>query len=432
MSEKKSVFNWQIYIGFVLVATGGLFLADQLLKDLNLMATFWPLLVVLLGVTFFVGMLVAGRRGSGLAIPGAVITVLGILLFVQNLFDLWETWAYAWALLISAVGIGLLIMNLYIKRLALRRVAGLILGIGLLLFVVFGILFELIFFSTRPDSASGFFLGAGLVLLGLFILFSRILFGKGKRDIEVEEEPFVTEPAEGSIEGVKEVTGPEMADLPLGEALHPLPEGANFTGLHFKSLGEVILAQGDTCDLRIEGEEELLKEIQVEAGEGFLSITYKTTVVDWMNLKKVFGEKPLRYYVTMQTIEQLDLSGVGDLHADHLIGENLSIAHSGLGKMTVTGLSYQSLDVALDGLGEMMLEGEVQVQNVDLGGAGGYLAEDLKSQQANVSLTGAGLGRVWVEAELNAKISGAGSILYKGTPTIEKKVTGLGSIKPLE
>ena len=164
MTEHKTTFNWQLYVGFILIAAGGLFLADQLLPDLDLMEKFWPLLIVLFGITLFLGMLVARRRAAGLAIPGTVITALGLLFFVQNLFDLWETWAYAWALLISAVGVGMLIMNLYIKRLALRRVAGLILGICLLLFVVFGILFELVFFSSRMDTASGLFLGTGLVL----------------------------------------------------------------------------------------------------------------------------------------------------------------------------------------------------------------------------------------------------------------------------
>ncbi|MEA3326118.1 MAG: DUF5668 domain-containing protein, partial [Chloroflexota bacterium] len=85
MAKKRTIFNWQFYFGFVLIVTGGLFLADQLL-DVEIMPYFWPLLIILLGVTFFVGMVAAGKRGSGLAIPGAVITMLGILLFIQNTF----------------------------------------------------------------------------------------------------------------------------------------------------------------------------------------------------------------------------------------------------------------------------------------------------------------------------------------------------------
>jgi len=71
MAKHKSFFNWQIYLGFVLVVTGGLFLADQLLSVV-IMAYFWPLIIVLFGVTFFGGMLAARRKGAGLAIPGTV------------------------------------------------------------------------------------------------------------------------------------------------------------------------------------------------------------------------------------------------------------------------------------------------------------------------------------------------------------------------
>jgi hypothetical protein len=425
MSDKKTVFNWQLFFGFVLVVTGGLFLADQLIDELNLMETFWPLLIVLLGVTFFVGMLVAGKRGSGLAIPGSIITTLGLLLFIQNLFSLWETWAYAWALLITAVGFGLLVMNLYLKRLALRRVAGLIIGIGLTLFVVFGVLFEVVFFSNRPDSGSGYFLGAGLVLLGLFVLFSRAIFAK-RKTTAVEEPTGTQEPVDVVFADMESV--PEVSE----EAVKKIPEDAVFTGLKFKSVGEIFLTQGDTCDLKIEGSEELLKDIQTEVGEDFLIIRYKRDVKDWMKFTNFSEERKLRYFITMEKIQHLDMGGAGSLIAEGLQGESLSIGHSGFGRITLKGLQYKSLDVDLGGLGEIIVDGEVQDQDVNLGGAGSYKAESLKSQVANVTLTGAGSARVWVESELNATVSGAGSIRYKGDPQVEQSKTGLGSIEPLK
>jgi hypothetical protein len=150
------------------------------------MAYFWPLLIVFFGLTFFIGMLVAGRKGAGLAIPGAVITTLGTLLFIQNTFDLWGTWTYAWALLTSAVGLGMLIMNGYLKREGLRRAAGVVIGIGLISFVVFGVLFEVILNISGANIYSGVFLGTGLILLGLFVVFSRPLFAKRKSVEAVE------------------------------------------------------------------------------------------------------------------------------------------------------------------------------------------------------------------------------------------------------
>jgi len=246
MAKKGSVFNWQLFLGFVLIVTGGLFLADQLL-DGNIMRTFWPLLVVLFGLTFLFGLILAGRTGAWLAIPGALITTLGLLLFFQNWTDLWATWTYAWALLLTAVGFGMLIMNIYLKRLGLRRAAGVVIGIGLFLFVIFGVFFEVILKISGKDINASLFLGGGLVLLGLFVIFSRLLFAKKRKpepvqipvevvdvatapveDLLPEEEPT---PAEGRI--VEEEAEPEekpiMDEEPQSDT-EVLPDDDPITG----------------------------------------------------------------------------------------------------------------------------------------------------------------------------------------------------------
>ncbi|MDY6867207.1 MAG: DUF2807 domain-containing protein [Chloroflexota bacterium] len=422
-NKNKSVFNWQFYLGLVMLVTGGLFLADQFLS-IRIMDYFWPLLIVLFGLTFFVGMITAGRRGAGLAIPGAIITTIGLLLFLQNTFNLWVTWSYAWALLVSATGLGLLIMNLYLKRPTLRRVAGLLIGTGLTLFVVFGMFFEVIIDISGADLASGVFLGGGLVLLGLFIIFSGPLFHRASKSV-AEAGAEAAETVDAAFEDIEPVPAPS------GDATQPLSADTVFSGVHFKSVGEVFIAQGDTCGLKIEGSEDLIAKIITEVHEDMLSITYKSDVGDWTKLDWISGESRLRYYITMKKVKRIDMAGAGTMRADELSGETLNISHSGAGKMTLKGLTYKELDVDLGGLGEILVEGEVRSQNVDLGGAGSYIADQLKSQAANVSLSGAGSARVWAEVELNAHVTGAGSIKYKGNPHITQSSTDLGNIKPL-
>ena len=423
MANGQRIFNWQLYFGFILVITGVLFLADQLL-DLHLMRYFWPLLVVLLGLTFIFGMVLAGKRGAGLAIPGSVITVLGLLLFIQNTFNLWVTWTYAWALLIAAAGLGLLLMNFYLKRTGLRRASGLIIGIGLVLFVVFGIVFEVILDIAGTDVQSGFFLGGGLVLLGIFMIFSRSLFKK------ISSEKVSTRA--DHIDVVDAAFGDaQAAAQPTMISSEVLPEDAVFTGLHFESLGEVFLLQGDTCDLRIEGDPELLNKITIEVQEDFLQITYQPKVSDWQSLKWIKQSNRIQYFVTIKEIAHINLAGAGSISAEKLSGGNLSIAHSGAGKMSLKALDFTELDVDLSGLGEIQLDGKVMSQNVDLNGGGSYFAEDLQSEQSNIALSGAGSVKIWVEKDLNATLTGAGSIKYKGTPNIVESSTGLGSIKPL-
>ena len=426
MSAKRVVIQWQVYFGIVLILTGALFLADLFLP-VPLMRDYWPVLVVLFGLTFIVGMLASGKRRAGLAIPGTIITVIGLLLFVQNTFDLWITWTYAWALVIVAVGLGMLIMNGYLKRDTIRRVAGLLIGVGLTLFVIFGVLFELVFQVRGADLYSGIFLGGGLVLLGLFTMFGKLIFGRrqpksGKTKTAKSGKDDVVE---GEFEDISSVPNPN------GVATHTLPDGATFSGLSFKSVGEVYLIQGEPCALKVEGNEDLMDNIQVAVHDDVLEIDFETDFEDWTNFRWADGDRPLRYYVTMPTIKMINMEGAGILTATSLQGESLDLVQGGAGKVEMHDLDYQSLKAELGGLGEIQLSGKAARQMVDLTGAGGYQAEDLHSEDAEVILSGAGEAVVWVENNLKATVTGAGSIKYKGSPEVEEENSGIGEIKPL-
>jgi hypothetical protein len=125
------------------------------------------------------------------------------------------------------------------------------------------------------------------------------------------------------------------------------------------------------------------------------------------------------------------MAGAGNMIADNFSGEALTLSHDGAGKMALKNLDYRTLTVDLDGLGEIQVSGVVEKQTVTIGGAGCYKAEALKSKAAAVLLTGAGEAKVWAEEDLNANITGAGTIKYKGSPKVEQSSSGLGSIKPL-
>jgi hypothetical protein len=132
-----------IGLGVVLVALGALFLLEQFF-DFGFGHWLWPFFVLVPGLLFFVGMLLGGKSAGGLAIPGTIVTTIGLLLLYQNTFNHFESWAYAWALIPLAVGAGMIIQGIWSERPAAvengRRVA----GIGLALFLIGFVFFELV------------------------------------------------------------------------------------------------------------------------------------------------------------------------------------------------------------------------------------------------------------------------------------------------
>lgn len=73
----------------------------------------WTLFVITPGVLMlFAGLASARQPGEGLAIAGAIVTTVGLLLLVMDRTSTWEAWAYAWALIPAGAGVGVLLHGL--------------------------------------------------------------------------------------------------------------------------------------------------------------------------------------------------------------------------------------------------------------------------------------------------------------------------------
>lgn len=169
-NQTRSRIVW----GAILIAIGVFLLLGQGLGWMkwNLM---WPAIIIGIGGAFWIGMLLGGKQAGGLAVPASIITTVGAILLVQNVLNRYETWAYAWALIIAAVGLGVFINGVWSDRPDQRKSGLDTLSSGLVMFVLFGVLFEFIFsFSGQPTPTSKIILPAILILLGGIQLVFRI------------------------------------------------------------------------------------------------------------------------------------------------------------------------------------------------------------------------------------------------------------------
>ncbi|MHB1007532.1 MAG: hypothetical protein ACYC3S_18115 [Chloroflexota bacterium] len=136
-------------VGLTMIALGLLFLVDQLLP-VSIWRYSWPFFVLIPGLLFFVGMGLGGRGADWLAVPGSIITMVGLILLFQNLTGHWRSWAYAWALVFpTALGVGLYIQGAWSGQPALT-VRGLRwTRLGAVLFVIGGVFFEVVLDFSR-------------------------------------------------------------------------------------------------------------------------------------------------------------------------------------------------------------------------------------------------------------------------------------------
>jgi hypothetical protein len=157
-------------VGRLLLLLGIVVLLGQAF-EVDLGRVGWPFFVIVPGL---------GLLGLGLAAAGGVVTMIGLVLLVQNAIDRFESWAYAWTLaFLAGAGIGRWLLGVVRHRRDLVASGGWLIGTGLVGFLVLAVFFEVVVGiggDARPSGAAGrYALAALLILAGLVLLGRRLL-----------------------------------------------------------------------------------------------------------------------------------------------------------------------------------------------------------------------------------------------------------------
>jgi hypothetical protein len=150
--------------------------------ELDLGGVAWPFFVIVPGLALLgMGLAAAGRPGEVLATVGGVVTMAGVVLLVQNATDRFDTWAYAWTLVVLAgPGLGRWLVGVVHGRAELAASGGWLIAAGLVAFVVLAMFFEVVVgIGGRGGALSGsvgrYGLAALLIGAGLILLVRRLL-----------------------------------------------------------------------------------------------------------------------------------------------------------------------------------------------------------------------------------------------------------------
>ena len=135
----------------------------------------WPLRIIIPGLALFiVGLMLPDLAGEGLSGFGLVAAAAVVLLWYQAITGTWESWAYAWALVLPAAGglAGIIHGTLHANWRHVRDSAG-GLAFGLVAFVVLGYVFEgwLGFEGFGLNRIAAWVPGVILLAVGVTVLF---------------------------------------------------------------------------------------------------------------------------------------------------------------------------------------------------------------------------------------------------------------------
>jgi hypothetical protein len=198
---------------------------------------------------------------------------------------------------------------------------------------------------------------------------------------------------------------------------------------HFNALtvgvgGDVEIRLGNTESITVETDDNIQPLITTVVENGTLRIRPAKN-----NLR--LDTRTMKIIVQARTLDKLSIGGSGNVTADKLRGENLTIDVGGSGSISVGQMEAESVAIALGGSGSLKAAGNTERLQVSIGGSGRVQTGQLQARDATVSIGGSGQATVWAKKTLNLSVAGSGDIHYYGDPQISKSIMGSGTIKRL-
>lgn len=198
-----------------------------------------------------------------------------------------------------------------------------------------------------------------------------------------------------------------------GNVVQETRELEQFTKVVLSEEGDLFIEAGELAQLVIEAEDNLQGYLVTDIANGVLDIK---KVPDHIQLK---ATQPIRYYLTVTTLESLTLKNSGDTEVTEVNTDHYQVRISGSGNLHIGTLNAAHLDVALTSSGNLNIDtGEVEIQNIVLSSSGKYNGTNLVSQNAIVRLSSSGDAFINVLENLEADLSSSGIVYYTGNPAV--------------
>ena len=188
---------------------------------------------------------------------------------------------------------------------------------------------------------------------------------------------------------------------------------------------DVILTQGASQKIVLEGQQNVLDNIKREVRHGSWIIQYD---------RNVHRSKDVKIYITMQDLTDASVSGSGSISSTNRFKglQDLELAVSGSGEVSLD-IEAQSVEAAVSGSGDVDLRGSARSIEIAISGSGDVDAQGLETQRCEVAISGSGDATVYCSESLEAAVSGSGDIGYKGSaPVVKAAVHGSGDVRKID
>lgn len=114
-----------------------------------------------------------------------------------------------------------------------------------------------------------------------------------------------------------------------------------------------------------------------------------------------------------------NVAGSGDIECKQLKAADMDISVAGSGDLKIENALVTSANASVAGSGTVKISGNADKANYSVAGSGDLYANDFKVQNISASVAGSGDIKCYAVEHLKARVSGSGTIGYKGDPELD-------------
>ncbi len=200
---------------------------------------------------------------------------------------------------------------------------------------------------------------------------------------------------------------------------------SSYTGISLSGSMNVLIAYGNSNNITVDADENLLPYIETKVEDGKLVVRAKKGY----NLKT---KNNLMVNVSLTTLTSANISGSGNMSGNGAFSNTgeTSVSISGSGNINIGFDKFEKLSVKVSGSGNVGLKGN-SCNSVDaqISGSGNIDCSTIKADKVDANINGSGDIKVYASKSIDAKVNGSGNIFYKGDATnITSKASGSGKI----
>ena len=114
-----------------------------------------------------------------------------------------------------------------------------------------------------------------------------------------------------------------------------------------------------------------------------------------------------------------NVAGSGDIECKQLKAADMDISVAGSGDLKIENAQVTSANASVAGSATVKISGSADKANYSVAGSGDLYASDFKVQNISASVAGSGDIKCYAVEHLKARVSGSGTIGYKGNPELD-------------